>query len=347
VLSAQFKAGKTTLRDCVVRSLVDGDPFLGRDDVVPVAGTVAIVDTEMPPGKLDAWLRDQGVRHDDRVVLIPIRGAAVAFDLMNPSIRTEWAVRFREFQVQYLILDCLRPVLDAIGLDEQREAGRFLVAFDALLAEAGIPESLIVHHMGHLNERARGDSRLRDWPDVEWRLVRQGDDPASARFLSAYGRDVEQPEQRLAFDPITRRLTLAGGSRRDARVETALAAVREVLVEASEARSGRAIKQALLESELPRDLIDQALVHGVRIGALDAKPGPRRSRLYSVSASVRSEPAARTEGGVSDRPTASKEADTPATHPAPHLVLDGLPYEQGSRTPFKFNPRAAFLDEDR
>ena len=30
---AQFKAGKTTLRDNVVRSLVDGDPFLGRDAV--------------------------------------------------------------------------------------------------------------------------------------------------------------------------------------------------------------------------------------------------------------------------------------------------------------------------
>ena len=28
-------------------------------------------------------------------------------------------------------------MLDALGLDEHREAGRFLVAFDALLAEAG------------------------------------------------------------------------------------------------------------------------------------------------------------------------------------------------------------------
>jgi hypothetical protein len=79
-------------------------------------------------------------------------------------------------------------------LDEHRDAGRFLVALDALLTEAGIPDALVVHHMGHVNERARGDSRMRDWPDVEWRLVRQDENPASARFLSAYGCDVDVPE---------------------------------------------------------------------------------------------------------------------------------------------------------
>jgi hypothetical protein len=70
------------------------------------------------------------------------------------------------------------------------------VAIDELLLEAGIDEALVVHHMGHSGERARGDSRLRDWPDVEWRLMRQDDDPASPRFLTAYGRDIDVPERR-------------------------------------------------------------------------------------------------------------------------------------------------------
>jgi hypothetical protein len=74
--------------------------------------------------------------------------------------------------------------------------------------------------MGHSGERARGASRLRDWPDVEWRLVREktenGDvDPAAPRYFSAYGRDVDVPESRLVFDPATRHLTLEGGSRAD------------------------------------------------------------------------------------------------------------------------------------
>jgi hypothetical protein len=33
--------------------------------------------------------------------------------------------------------------------DEGREAGRFLTAYDALLDEAGITDTLVVHHMGH------------------------------------------------------------------------------------------------------------------------------------------------------------------------------------------------------
>lgn len=119
------------------------------------------------------------------------------------------------------MLDCLRPVLDVLGLDENRDAGKFLVAYDALLDEAGIGDSLLVQHMGHANERARGDSRLQDWPDAIWRIVRETDEPGSPRYLSAYGRDVEVTEGRLSFNQSTRRMTYAAGSRTDAKVEAA------------------------------------------------------------------------------------------------------------------------------
>ena len=85
--------------------------------------------------------------------------------------------------------------------------------------------------MGHAGERSRGDSRLRDWPDVECRLVRDesndedGDTDPAARYLAAYRRDVDQPEQLLGYDGTTRRLTIAGGSRKDTKVEALIAAV--------------------------------------------------------------------------------------------------------------------------
>src|SRR6185295_16578040 len=132
-------------------------------------------------------------------------------------------------EVSYIVVDCLRPILDALGLDEHSDSGRFLVALDALLFEANISECLLVHHMGHVGERSRGDSRLRDWPDVEWRLVRQDSDPASARFLTAYGRDVDVPENQLHFDAATRHLTVAGGTRRDAKSTVTLTDVLNVL----------------------------------------------------------------------------------------------------------------------
>ena len=92
--------------------------------------------------------------------------------------------------------------MDALGLDEHSEAGRWLTAFDELLKEADIREALVVHHSGHGGERSRGDSRILDWPDGIWNLVRENkDDLNSARFISAKGRDIDVAEGELHFDP--------------------------------------------------------------------------------------------------------------------------------------------------
>jgi hypothetical protein len=272
LLAAQFKGGKTIAVGNVTRSLVDGDAFLGVASVVPVQGTVVILDFEMSDTMLNRWLKDQAIRNTDRVIPVAIKGRTTTFNILDAQVRREWALRLRQARTSYLIVDCLRPIMDALGLDEHRDAGRFLVALDALLAEAGITEALIVHHMGHTGERSRGDSRLRDWPDVEWRLVRQDDDPASPRFVSAYGRDVDVAESRLEYEPSTRRLTLAGGSRRDARSVEILPTIIAALRDAGTPLSGRAIKEALKDTEYGRNAIDAAL----RFGASSQCPGTLR-----------------------------------------------------------------------
>ena len=155
------------------------------------------------------------IRHTDRVVVaLLLRAGRRLRPAPAREGRAQWVDWFRApDRVRYLMLDCLRPVLDALGLDEHKDAGRLLVAIDALLQAADIPEAAIVHHMGHVGERSRGDSRLIDWPDVTAKLVRQDDNPASPRYISAYGRDVDMPESRLEYDPLTRRLTVVGGPR--------------------------------------------------------------------------------------------------------------------------------------
>jgi AAA domain len=280
MVAAAFKAGKTTLRTNLVRSLVDGDPFLGVAAVTPVTGVVIDLDFEMSAWQLDDWYRTLGIVHDDRVHVVSLRGQARAFNLLNPTVRAEWVHRLRGLGAEYLTLDCLRPILDALGLDENRDAGRFLVALDALLTEAGIAEACVLHHMGHTSERSRGDSRLRDWPDVEWRLVRQDEDVASARYVSAYGREVDRPEVQLTYHGGTRQLAVTGGSRREQRITGALDAICAVLSEQAPL-SGRAIKYALLDAELSRGEIESALAVGVRAGALLVEVGPRRAKLYS------------------------------------------------------------------
>ena len=72
--AAQAKTGKSTLVGNLARSLVDGDPFLGRFTVQPLTGTLTILDTEMGLAQIDDWLRTQHIQRDDRIVVIPLRG---------------------------------------------------------------------------------------------------------------------------------------------------------------------------------------------------------------------------------------------------------------------------------
>jgi hypothetical protein len=263
ILSAPYKSGKTTARDNVVRCLADGAPWLGRYQVRPVTGTIAVFDIEMSRRQLRRWMREQGITHANRVIVIPLRGCAAKLDFMDLDVRSSWAALLRQHGVVYVVLDCLRPVLDALGLNEHTDGGRYLVAFDAMLTEAAITEALVIHHMGHVGERSRGDSRFRDWPDVEWRIVRQDDNPNSPRFITAYGPDVDVTESQLSYDTTTRRLTIAGGSRQDAKTKVVLDAIVEALEAAAEPLSGRRVKEALIDSEYSKDAIDAALKAGV------------------------------------------------------------------------------------
>ena len=274
MLSAQFKAGKTTLVQNVIRSVVDGDRFLERCPVAPIAGQglfesrLALLDFEMSERQLIAWFRDQHIRQTDRVIVLPMRGAASSFDIRIDEVRARWSTQLREQHVKFLIVDCLRPIMDALGLNEHTDAGVLLTALDALLKDADISEAIVVHHMGHNGERARGDSRLRDWPDVEWRLVRQDEDPASERFISAFGRDVEVEESKLAFDKDGRRLTLESGNRRDAKADDALPAVLDVLRQALEPLSKARIEKQLAISDHSRAAVRRAIGAALRDGVL-------------------------------------------------------------------------------
>ncbi|TWS20637.1 AAA family ATPase [Tsukamurella asaccharolytica] len=287
LLAAQYKAGKTTLVGNVIRSLADGDPFLGRYEVVR-PDRVALLDDELDENMLRIWLREQGIENGQQVDVYSLRGRLGSFNILDDATRARWAEHLAG--VEYVVLDCLRPVLDALGLSEDKDAGRFLVAFDALLYEAGAKEALVVHHMGHQGERTRGDSRLLDWPDVGWKILRaEPDNPASARFFSAYGRGVDIPEGRMIFDEGSRRLSYSGGSRRDEKAEAALSAIVEVLAERAVAAapaaalSGREIKAALADSEHSKHAIDAALKLRSARELLATEDGPRGAKLHRIA----------------------------------------------------------------
>ncbi|GAA3695540.1 AAA family ATPase [Gordonia hankookensis] len=245
LLAAAAKFGKTTLVYNLVRSWADGDEFLGAFAVRRPAERIVIVDTEMSRAMVRKWLRSQQITNTEAVVdVICLRGQAGLFDLRNDALRARWAVRLADLGCDMLIFDCLKPVLDALGLSEGTETGMFTEPFDELLHEAGIADALMVTHMGHGMERARGDSSLLGRYDGNWRGLRP-DPLLPTRFFAAEDvRDMaDDPvaEGQLTFDPATLRLSYVGGDRRahanDTAAEARMQEMLNVLADDREAHS--------------------------------------------------------------------------------------------------------------
>jgi AAA domain len=277
ILAAQYKAGKTTLTGNLLRSLCDGTDFLSQYRVTP--GRVLLVDFELARRQARQWLAEQEIGNPDRFEYLNLRGQASAFGVMTPAGQEKWAGHIAPLGVSAVIVDCLAPLMNALGLDEHRDGRKLCEGIQATMTLAGVENIMIVHHMGHAAERARGDSGLRDWPDAEWRLLRQEDDPASPRFLTAYGRDIDVPEMQLTYDPVTRHLTVAGGSRAEAKASTTETFVLEY-VTANTGSSGRDIEEAAMTAGHTEVQTRAAIKSLVKNNLIGWKPGPRNAHLH-------------------------------------------------------------------
>jgi hypothetical protein len=143
--------------------------------------------------------------------------------------------------------------------------------------------------MGHNNERSRGDSRLQDWPDAIWKLVRESAELDSSRYFSAYGRGVEVTEGRLEYDNASRHLKYGEGSRtanaNQADTEAVLGEVIEILVKQGkgEEMSRNAILKAAKEYRRSARTIDPALLRGILGQSLTKRDGANKANFYAIA----------------------------------------------------------------
>lgn len=285
LLAAQYKAGKTSMIANLLRALVDGHDFLGRLHVEPVQ-RVVLIDTELDERMLRRWLRDQNIINQAAIDVLCLRGRLAGFDVLDETTRADWATTMAGADL--IILDCLRPCLDALGLSEDKEAGRFLTAFDSLCNEAGATEAVVVHHMGHGQERSRGDSRLLDWPDVLWKIVRDDTEGETGdRYFSALGRDVNIPESRLDWTPETRALTLLDGGRMEKRARSMGTDIVEIL---SDPANKNGLSQNQLVGKLKalgntRDGSRRALQIAIDEKVILTVEGPRNTLIHVLNPS--------------------------------------------------------------
>ena len=275
---AQRKTGKTTYGLNIARSLVTGADFLGVLPVRPIApeARVGFLNFEVSGATLARWADESGVPAD-RLYVVNLRGRRNPFASADDLDRL--GELLREARVESLIVDPFGKAFDGESQNDNTAVGAWLDRLDAWArGTVGALDVILTAHAGHQGEHVRGASALEGWADVNVYLTRQG----PTRYLSAEGRDVELPESALAFDAATRALTLAGGSRIDGKLDTALSAVVALLRDAGLPMSGRAIEDAM-EGVVSRDDVRAALKYGDRSSRLTWEYGPKRARLWSAA----------------------------------------------------------------
>lgn len=212
ILTAQFKAGKTSTVNHLVKCLADGHRFLGEFSTVIPERRIAVWNYEVGRDQYRRWLRDVDVADTARVVPLTLRGKRVPLRTKHVE---DWAVRWLvEHDVEVWVID---PLARAIigSADSENDAvqlGAFFDTIDVIKERAGVAECIIPVHTGRgEGERARGSTRIDDWPDVAWTLIKNDE---GERFFRAYGRDVEVPEGRIVYDPLTRSMQYREGEDR-------------------------------------------------------------------------------------------------------------------------------------
>lgn len=202
-LTAPYKTGKTTMIGELLRSLCDGESFLGNHRVCDqrLVGNVGLWDYEMTTRQHRHWLKELGVVNGSRAWALHMRGHSL--NLLS-DVGADWAVTWlRDRNIGVWIID---PFARAY-LGEENDNGAVTAwtdRIDVIKQRAGVHTFVMPVHTGRREGdiRARGATRIDDWPDVRWLL----DNHDGSRYFRATGRDVEVVEVGLTYDRLTRRL---------------------------------------------------------------------------------------------------------------------------------------------
>lgn len=263
-LFAERKAGKSHVARELIRTALDGGPFLGRFQVnLADEAEVALFDTEMPINMLHSQYHRSGVQNLGRLNLRALRGREAALDARVPDVRARWCNEIRPGSL--IVVDCLYSLFGALGVSENSdEVVGVLAGLRALATESEAVGLVVVHHLGKDAERgARGHSSIEGFPDAIARIELDGP-PGSetSRTFSAYGRDVSVDAGTLTLGA-DHRLTLGGNpkaERVNARLQRENNAV-WTLVERHPGLSVRGLSTLPVEyrGKLSRDRIREAV----------------------------------------------------------------------------------------
>jgi len=140
---------------------------------------------------------------------LTLRGRVFPFNILDDKIRDYWATRLRDLGCDYLMLDCLRPCLDALGLDEKPRRRKFPRRLRRATADAGSSTASSPNTWGTPTNAPVATAASRTGP------TRSGDDsrrrtiPARALLHRLRPRR-RRPRRTVSFDPDTPATHLRG-----------------------------------------------------------------------------------------------------------------------------------------
>lgn len=210
-ITAQYKAGKTTLINDLARSLADGTKFLDYFQEPIHPRRVVIFNYEVSENQYRRWMKDVSIQHADHVTLVHLRGERLP--MISERVQKLVIDILKDLDCQTWILDPFARAFVGSGDENSNsDVGVFLDTLDYIKKQANVDNLVVPMHTGRAQEhgvdRARGATRLDDWADVRWLLSKTEE----GRFFAADGRDVMLEQQALAYDEATRRLKLGGAS---------------------------------------------------------------------------------------------------------------------------------------
>lgn len=287
-ITGQYKAGKTLLALNLVRSLVDGQPFLSEFKVNGGAGSsrVGFWSMEMSQTDLDGYVDPMAITTDGGQRLALLNGRGYGVNILT-DVGKQWAVNWlKQWGCSVWVIDSHARMCRMAGVDENDNGAvlGMLHRLDEIKEAAGIGELYYLVHTGRGEqtegrERARGATVIDDWADARWVLTRQG----NVRFIAVEGRTVvDMTARSVEFDPETGLMTLGSHDPVSAKVDGLTALIVSLVTDRPGELNGRALRAMVRERAGSAGVgrIKEAIEDAIRLGALRAVDGPRGEKRY-------------------------------------------------------------------
>jgi len=271
--AAQAKAGKTTVTLALLKSLVDGNLFLGKFKVEVPSGRIGYMNLELTEGQMQEWVARQGIENVDKVHFWNLRGKPNPF--RSDASRLHLIKEIKDLGIKTLIIDTFAKIFPGEA-NNNSEVNRYLIMLDDVLDRAGVEQLVMLVHAGNDASKIRGATALTDHPDGIWYLI---NDSQKNRYFSAIGRDIEIAEGQIIYDKSTSELSFTGAGKRATKDLTSRERVIE-FVKVNPGSNASEIDESIGGTKAFKIKIRKQLV---KDGLVTVRKGPNNSSQYYVA----------------------------------------------------------------